>query len=306
VSVSTPVEPAPAPAPARGRRRRAPDGRRRTLGLFAAPGVLWLIALVVIPYAGVLVFSFWKTDYIELIPAFTFSSLERAVTDETVREVALRTLWISLSVTALTFVIALPLAYFAAFYARRKQLFIFCLIAPMFVSYIVRLYSWRLLLGDEGVVNRVLDSLGIIREPLSFLLFSPWAVILTLTYVYLPFMIISLFTVLDGMDRRVLQAAGDLYASPVRRFVAVTLPQLKPGIAAGIMFVFPLSFGDYIAPQLVGGTRGQMFANLVQNQFGTTFDYPFGAALALLLLILVMLVVWGLERWRGAQEVRAF
>jgi spermidine/putrescine transport system permease protein len=119
-------------------------------------------------------------------------------------------------------------------------------------------------------------------------------------------MFISLYTVLDGMDRRVLRAAGDLYATPLRRFTAVTLPQLKPGVAAGVMFVFPLAFGDYIAPGLVGGTRGQMLANLVQNQFGTTFNYPFGAALALVLLAIVLAVVWILERWRPVEDVTVF
>jgi spermidine/putrescine transport system permease protein len=119
-------------------------------------------------------------------------------------------------------------------------------------------------------------------------------------------MFVSLFTVLDGLDRGTLRAASDLYASPWRRFTRVTLPLAKPGIAAGVMLVFPLAFGDYIAPGLVGGTGGQMFANLVQNQFGTTFNYPFGAALAVLLLLIVMVVLWALERWRRVEDVRVF
>jgi spermidine/putrescine transport system permease protein len=277
--------------------------RRSPLAFFGGPGSIWVLLFVVVPYAGVLVFSFWKTDYVSLIPAFTLKNLDRALTDGVVHTVLLRTLLISLAVTTISLVVALPLAYLGAFYVRRKALFVFCVVAPMFVSYIVRLYSWRLLLGDQGVVNKVLQSVGIIDKPLGFLLFSPWAVIITLTYVYMPFMFVSLFSVMEGMDRRVLHAASDLYASPFRRFTRVTLPLIRPGIAAGVMFVFPLSFGDYIAPGLVGGTDGQMLANLVQNQFGTTFDYPFGAALAFMLLAIVMTVVWGLDRWRGVRNV---
>jgi spermidine/putrescine transport system permease protein len=293
----------PAPDAPRARGRAA---RLLPLGTFAGPGALWLLLFVVIPYAGILVFSFWKTDQIDLIPAFTLSNLQRAVTDDVVHNVLLRTAWIAGAVTVLTFLLAFPLAYLGAFFVRRKALFVFLVVAPMWVSYIVRLYSWRLLLGEDGLVNEGLLAIGLIDAPLSFLLFSPWAVILTLTYVYMPFMFVSLFVVMDGLDRGVLRAASDLYASPWRRFTRVTLPLAKPGVAAGTMLVFPLAFGDYIAPGLVGGTGGQMFANLVQNQFGTTFNYPFGAALAVLLLVIVTVVLRILERWRGAEAVRAF
>lgn len=292
--------------PAAGRTRRARPGRSRTLALFGGPGAVWLALFILIPYAGILVFSFWRTDFANLIPAFTLDNLHRALTDEVVRNVLLRTLWIALAVTAVTFVVAFPLAYLGAFYVKRKRLFVFLVVAPMWVSYIVRLYSWRLLLGSDGVLNKALIGAGVIDHPLEFLLFSPWAVILTLSYVYLPFMFISLFSVLDGIDKSLMRAAGDLYAAPARRFARVTIPLSKPGIAAGVMMVFPLAFGDYIAPGLVGGTGGQMFANLVQNQFGTTFNYPFGAALAVVLLAIVMAVLWLLERWRRVEDVRVF
>jgi len=286
-------------------RRRRPR-RGGTLALFAGPPVLWLLLFVIVPYSGILVFSFWKTDYVDLIPAFTWSNLDRLVTDPIVRTVALRSLWIALVVTAATFAISFPLAYLGAFHVKRKKLFVFLVIAPMWVSYIVRLYSWRLLLGDDGVINEGLRAVGLISRPIDALLFSPFAVVVTLTYVYMPFMFVSLFSVLEGLDERTLRAASDLYANPVKRFFAVTLPLTKPGIAAGVMFVFPLTFGDYIAPSLVGGTSSQMIANLIQNQFGVTFDWPFGAALALGLLAVVMSALWVLERWRNVEDVRVF
>jgi len=291
----------------------APEGRAsrrsrrlRTLSVFSGPGLIWLLLFIVIPYAGILVYSFFTTDGIDLIPAFQLGSIERVFTDEVVRTVFLRTLWIAAVVTLLTFLFALPLAYYAAFYVKRKYLFVFLIILPMWVSYIVRLYSWRLMLGQDGVINQGLLGLGIIDQPLSALLFSPWAVVLTLTYVYFPFMFVALFSVMEGIDRSQLKAASDLYASPLRRFFEVTLPLTKPGIAAGVMLVFPLAFGDYIAPTLVGGTDGQMFANLIQSQFGTTFDYPFGSALALVLLTVVLIAIALLERWRNVRDVRVF
>lgn len=293
--------------PKGGGKRRADWGRRLgPLSIFAGPGLAWLLLFILIPYGGILVYSFYTTDQVELIPAFELASLERVFTDDVVRTVFLRTLLIALAVTALTFLIALPLAYYAAFYVRRKYLFVFLIVLPMWVSYIVRLYSWRLMLGEDGLVNKGLTGIGIIDQPLSFLLFSPTAVILTLTYVYLPFMFVSLFAALEGIDRNQLRAASDLYASPWRRFTRVTLPLMKPGIAAGIMLVFPLAFGDYIAPGLVGGPDGQMFGNLIQTQFGTTFNYPFGAALALVLLIVVLTAVALLERWRRIEDVRIY
>lgn len=288
------------------RSRPAWTRRLGPLSVFAGPGTAWLLLFVLIPYAGILVFSFYQTDMVELIPAFDLANLERVFTDEVVRTVFLRTLGIALAVTALTFVFALPLAYYAAFYVKRKHLFVFLIVVPMWVSYIVRLYSWRLMLGEDGVVNGALTGIGIIGEPLTFLLFSPSAVILTLTYVYFPFMFVALFSVMEGLDRSHLRAASDLYASPWRRFFRVTLPLTRPGIAAGVMLVFPLAFGDYIAPGLVGGPDGQMFGNLIQNQFGTAFNYPFGAALALVLLVVVLGAVALLERWRKVEDVRIY
>lgn len=298
----TSIVPAQTVLPRRERRPR----RSGALALFAGPPVLWLLLFVVVPYAGVLVFSFWKTNYVDLIPAFTWSNLHRVATDPVVRTVAFRSLWIALVVTAATFVISFPLAYLGAFHVKQKKLFVFLVIAPMWVSYIVRLYSWRLLLGSDGVINKALQAVGLTSHPIGALLFSSFAVIVTLTYVYMPFMFVSLFTTLEGLDRRTLRAASDLYANPIRRFISVTLPLAKPGIAAGVMFVFPLTFGDYIAPNLVGGTSSQMVANLIQNEFGVTFDWPFGAALALGLLIVVMAVLWTLERWRNVEDVRVF
>jgi spermidine/putrescine transport system permease protein len=289
------------------RRRRAGWGRRLgPLSAFAGPGAAWMLLFILIPYGGILVFSFYQTDMVDLIPAFDLSNLERVFTDSVVRTVFLRTLGIALAVTVLTFLFALPLAYYAAFYVKHKHLFVFLIVVPMWVSYIVRLYSWRLMLGEDGVVNGALTGIGVLDQPLSFLLFSPSAVILTLTYVYFPFMFVALFSVMEGLDRSHLRAASDLYASPWRRFVRVTLPLTKPGIAAGVMLVFPLAFGDYIAPGLVGGPNGQMFGNLIQNQFGTTFNYPFGAALALVLLTVVLAAVALLERWRRVEDVRVY
>lgn len=275
--------------------------------LFLAPTVIWLLFFVVAPYAGILVFSFWRTDYVELIPAFTTENLARVLTDPVVRTVAVRTFWMAAVVTLSTFLLSLPLAYLGAFHVqRRKNLFVALVVAPMWVSYIVRVYSWRLVLGSDGVLNNILLGVRLIDRPLEFLLFSPYAVLITLTHIYLPFMFVSIFSVMDAMPRDLIRAAGDLYASPLRTFVRVVLPLSRPGIAAGIMFVFPLAFGDYITPTLVGGPTGMLVANLIQDQFGVTFNWPFGAALAAGLLLIVLLVVRILEQWHRVENLRVY
>lgn len=284
-----------------------PSRRRSHHGLlagFLSPALAWLIAFILAPYAIVFLYSIWSTDYVDIIKTPTFDNLQRLATDEVVRSVAFRSLLIAAVVTATSLLLTFPLAYLAAFHVKNKKVFVFAVILPMWVSYIVRAYAWRIILGERGILNGFLQTVGLVDAPITAFLFSPIAVIITLTHVYMAFMFVPLYSVLEGMPKGVMKAAGDLYANPVRRFFSVTLPLSKPGVAAGVMFVFPLSFGDYIAPSLVGGPRGTMIANLVQTQFGTTFNWPFGAAIVLGLLTTVLLVIALMERWRKVEDVR--
>lgn len=278
-------------------------GRGLAVTIFAAPATTWVIAFIVLPYVTILLYAIWRTDYVEVIRSPTLANLERLLTDGVVRKVAARSLWIALAVTAACVALAYPLAYLAAFWARRKAAFVFAVVLPMWVSYIVRAYSWRIILGEHGILNGFLQAVGLVDRPIGAFLFSPLAVVVTLTHVYLAFAFVPIYSVLDALPQGLLRAAGDLYADPFRRFLRVTLPLSAPGLAAAVMFVFPLSFGDYIAPTLVGGPDGTMIANIVQNQFGVTFDWPYGAAIVLGILVVVLAVVRAMERWRPVEEV---
>lgn len=277
---------------------------RGLLAGFLSPTLLWLLGFILAPYAIVFLYAIWRTDYVQIIRSPTLENLHRLVTDPVVRTVAFRSWLIALVVTLLSLALTFPLAYLAAFHINRKKVFVFAVILPMWVSYIVRAYAWRIILGEQGVLNEFLRTFGLVDRPVSAFLFSPVAVVITLTHVYMAFMFVPLYSVLEGLPRNVLRAAGDLYANPLKRFLKVTLPLARPGIAAGVMFVFPLTFGDYIAPSLVGGPEGVMIANIVQSQFGTTFNWPFGAAIVAGLLTTVLAIIWLMERWRRVEDVR--
>jgi spermidine/putrescine transport system permease protein len=226
------------------------------------------------------------------------------LSDLVLHRVALRSAEIALTVTAITFILAMCLAYVAVMHVKRKNLFVFAVVLPLWVSYIVRAFAWRLVLGDHGVLNSALMSSGITSSPVHALIFSKIAVVTLLVHEYMAFMFIPLYSVLDGLDKNVLLAAQDLYASPLKRFMRVTFPLSAPGIAVGVMFVFPLSFGDYIAPDLVGGPNSTMIGSLVAQQFGVNFNWPYGATIALGILTLILLVVWLMERWSKSEEIR--
>lgn len=278
--------------------------RRRVVFGFVSPVGLWLALFVVAPYGILLLYAIWKTNYVTVIHQFTLGNFRQAATDPVLRTVALRSAGIAVTVTAVSFVLAFTLAYLGAFHVKRKKLFVFAVVLPLWVSYVVRAFAWRIILGDHGIMNETLQAIGVIHQPISALLFSPTAVVLLMTHEYLPFMFVPLYGVLDAIPRGVLQAAGDLYGSPLRRFLHVTLPLSVPGIAAGVMFVLPLSFGDYIAPDLVGGPNSTMVGSLVAQQYGVTFDLPYGATLALGILLGVLLVIAVMQRWQKLEEIQ--
>ncbi len=161
----------------------------------------------------------------------------------------------------------------------RKDLLYQLVIVPLWVSYLVRGYAWKTILGSDGVLNGFLQYLHITREPVSFLLYSPFAVILMLTHIYTPFVFLPLYASLEHIPRNLVEASHDLGASPAPRFFRVILPLSLPGLLAGATFAFVLSLGDFLAPMLVGGPSSIMIANIVQSLFGTAYDWPLGAAI---------------------------
>jgi spermidine/putrescine transport system permease protein len=206
-----------------------------------------------------------------------------------------RSLWLALLTTALTLLAAYPGAYGLALVAprRHRNALLALVVLPFWTSFLVRMYAWVFLLRSEGPVNLALQALGL--PPLE-LLYTPAAVLIGQVYGELPFMVLPLYAALERLDRTLLEAAADLGASPARALYRVTLPLTAPGIVAGCVLVFIPSLGAYLAPDLLGGAKTLYVGNLIQSQFAIARDVPFGAALAFLLSLLVLLLLVALRR----------
>jgi len=186
-----------------------------------------------------------------------------------------------------------PLALFISRGGARKNLYLYLVILPFWTSFLVRTYAWMFLLRDTGLINTVLLSLGVLREPIA-MLYTPGAVLVGLVYGYLPFMVLPLYATLERIDRNLLEAAADLGARPWQSLLRVMVPLAAPGIRAGALLVFIPCLGAYLTPDLLGGSKTIMAGNLIQNQFTNARDWPFGAAvsLALMAVVMLLLTVW--------------
>ncbi len=280
--------------------RRSPT---TTLAFLAAPN-LWLLVFFVIPMAAMVLYSFWRVVDYQIVADFTLTNYRR-ISAELYVGVFARTIRLSIFVTALSLVIGYPVAYFLARKVRYFKLTLLLLvILPLWTSYLIRSYAWMLILGTEGVVNRLLLATGLTSEPVTWLLYSDFAVTIALVHIYLPYLILPLYAVLERIDPSVLEAAWDLGGGYIRTFFSVILPLSLPGVATGCLFVFIPSMGAFVTPELLGGTRSIMIGSIIAQQFGVTYDYPFGSALALTLmgfiLVAAALMLRG-GRLRGAQ-----
>src|SRR5436305_2685119 len=190
-----------------------------------------------------------------------------------------------------------PLAYYVSFQSgKRKDLLYQLVIIPLWVSYLVRAYAWKTILGSGGVLNTLLQYVHLTNHPLNFLLYSPFAVVLTLTHIYTPFTFLPIFASLEHIPRNLIEASQDLGASPMQTFWRVILPLSIPGMLAGATFAFVLSLGDFLAPQLLGGPSGIMISNIVVSLFGAAYNWPLGAAISLCMLVLVVSLLFLAER----------
>lgn len=206
-----------------------------------------------------------------------------------------RSFLVALVSTAICLLLGFPLALFIARAGRRKHLYLYLVILPFWTSFLVRTYAWMFLLRDTGLINSALMALGLISEPLP-LLYNYWAVILGLVYGYLPFMVLPLYATLENMDRGLIEAAADLGARPWQTLRRVVIPLAMPGIRAGSILVFIPCLGAYLTPDLLGGGKTILIGTLIQNQFTGARDWPFGAALSLGLMAVVMLLLMALIR----------
>jgi spermidine/putrescine transport system permease protein len=262
------------------------------------PPLLWVVALLLIPYAMLFCYSFWSVSSLQtIIHTWNLDNYRQLFAKPLYAEVFLRSVRIAGSVTALALLLGYPLAYFVSFYTSvRKEMAYQLVIIPLWASYLVRGYAWKTILGSDGVLNGLLQYLHITHAPLEFLLYSPFAVILTLTHIYTPFVFLPIYASLEHIPRNLIEASQDLGASPWKTFTRVVLPLSLPGIIAGATFAFVLTLGDFLAPLLVGGSSGIMISNIVVSLFGAAYNWPLGAAISLSMLVVVVAILFATER----------
>ncbi len=260
--------------------------------LLMAPGLGWLALFLVVPCAIVFLLAFFQrgiyggVDYV-----LTWENFARAL-DPLYLSILWQSAVLAGEATAIALLIGYPAAYAIARASQRWQPVLLVLVMlPFWSNYLIRTYAWIVLLNRKGVANEAMIDWGLITEPLS-LLYNSGAVITGLVYNYLPFVILAVYASLSRLDRSLLEASEDLGAPPWRSFLRVTLPLSLPGVAAGGIFVFVLSIGNFITPDLLGGGRIQMVGNLIYDQFLTARDWPFGAALSMLLIAIMLLLLF--------------
>jgi spermidine/putrescine transport system permease protein len=262
------------------------------------PPLVWVVVLLLVPYAMLFCYSFWSLSPLQtIVHSWTLDNYRQLLQKPLYAEVFLRSVRIAGSVTLLALLLGYPLAYYVSFYTQpRKELAYQLVIIPLWASYLVRGYAWKTILGSDGVLNGLLQYLHITHAPLEFLLYSPFAVILTLTHIYTPFVFLPIYASLEHIPRNLVEASQDLGCSPWRTFRRVILPLSLPGIIAGATFAFVLTLGDFLAPLLVGGSSGIMISNVVVSLFGAAYNWPLGAAISLCMLVVVVAILFGTER----------
>jgi spermidine/putrescine transport system permease protein len=263
-------------------------GQGRGLALVAPP-FFYALLLLAAPLAAIVLFSFWTQDFLTVDRTFTLANYREALTDPLYAELMSRSLRIAGSVTIATVLTAFPIAYFVSFHVapKRKSLWLFLITIPFWTSYLIRVFLWRVILAYDGPVNGTLVGLGLIDEPLNWILYNANAVVITLAHAFAPFAILPIFVSLEKIDRSLLEAARDLGESHIATFMRVTLPLAFPGVIAASLIVFIPTIGDYVTPRLVGGSGGQMIANMIQTQFLRLNNAPMGATLAVVAMVIV-------------------
>ena len=302
--MAAPAVTTPASVPL-GVRRSAKTRRRLTIFLLLAPAVAIVGGALIVPALNLLVQSFVRSlGYGQLSYHFTLSNYTSALTDPLYRTLALRSFGLGAVSAVCCLLLAYPVSFYVSFRLKRgRNLALYLVVLSLFSSYLVRLYAWYTVLGTDGMINGVLKSLGIIHEPLSFLLFNRFAVLIAFVNIFLPFSILMITSAMQNIPREVLDSAHDLGAGPVRTFTRVVLPLTMTGLIGAFAYTFILTSGDYITPALLGGaTASTALANTVTNEFLSQGNPPAGAAISFVMLAVFFIVyalLGQLERFKG-------
>ncbi len=286
-----------------------------------------LLGLLVVPFATLVIRSFWTQVNFDFDTTFTLNNYAKIFAlgwKENVELFNLKIDWpftnaiytvllaksilMSIAVTAVVILFAYPMAYFLAFRVQRhKMIWLILISIPFWTSYLLRIFAWKVILGFNGVVNSSLMYLGLIDQPLDFILYNSTSVVITLTHAWVTFAVLPIYVSLEKMDKSLLEAATDLGDTAVEQFFRVTLPLSAPGTIAAALLVFIPTVGEYVTPEVVGGTSGIMVGSLIKSLYGKSNDWPLGSALSIVMMLsvaaLVMLFLWGVGYRRMRQRM---
>jgi spermidine/putrescine transport system permease protein len=268
-------------------------GRRATFWALVVPSTGWLLLFFVAPLVLIVTISFRADLRVNLLEPFTPTLLqyEKLLDKPAYLRLFGTSVGIAFVVASVASILAFPLAYFLVFQAGpRAGVYLLLLLLPFWTSYLLRVMAWKVMLGSSGVINEFLIYARAIDTPLEQLLYNRFAVIVTLIYVWVPFVALPIYAVLQRIDPALLEAAADLGAAPTRRLLHVVLPLSLPGVIAGFFTCFIPTVGEYVTPLLVGGSKGSMYGNLIQDFFTKAANWPFGAALALVMLVATLVL----------------
>lgn len=269
--------------------RSARKLERRRMLLWLLPPILWFGVFMILPYALLFYYSLGHTQDMRFIPGLSLHNFVRVFTTEPYLSVIIKSARIGLMTSVLSALVAYPLAFALAFHIRSERLkFVLYLlvIVPWWASYLVKAYAWKTILGTNGILNLTLQSLGLTHAPVRLFLYNEFSVVLTLTYIFTPFAVLSIYAALERVPTSLIEAARNLGANGWEIFVRIVLPISIPGVVAGAIIVFSLAFGDFVSPVLVGGADSVMISNVVINLLGVAFDWPMAAAIGLVIITL--------------------
>jgi len=262
------------------------NSHKEFIGLLPITG--WQIFFYLVPLAFLVVISFWMTKDYQIVSTWNLGNYKAVFTDPLVRVAFFRSLWITLTTLVITILAAYPFAYSLVFKVPKKyrHVILIAIIALFWTNYLVRVYSWQLIIGGSGVINHILSFMGIIDSPLN-ILYTHIATRIGLLHFLISVMILNLYGTLDNVDRSLIEAANDLGAGPFKSFLWVTFPLSLPGLANGTIFVFIFSFTDFIAPTVLGGGTKPVYSQMVIDAAHWTANYPLASALSIVMLLVI-------------------
>jgi spermidine/putrescine transport system permease protein len=282
------------------------ENRRRFASLIGPPS-LYLFLFFLMPLGVMFIYSFRAGISGVAHDTFTLANYQTFLNNSNFHRLLWQSAGVSFTVSVISTLLAYPLAYYLVFRAGPNRVTLMTLlIIPTWTSYLLRIFSWKLILGSNGVLNSLLLLLGLVEKTSPILIYSRGAVIVTLIYVWVPFVALPIFAALERIDKNLLEAAADLGCRPWEAFLRVTLPLSLPGILAGFFFALIPTLGEFVTPLLVGGASGAMYGNLIQDQFMRALNWPMGSVMSLAMLLAVLLLVFILSRLGSLTDLAGF